>query len=244
MQPIETWYNGTLFASLLEARWAVFFDAAGIPWEYEHLGYKLGELGKTWYLPDFWLPEQRGWVEIKPYSEVSDRESKKIKHFQQALKREPLIDMGHDLASKHFYIFVGSPYYSRQRHGYEVFFVLRDKLPWEMDDISQIPPLSELKIVPSQARWTQCPLCHHLQVGLYHHLRDVNNVIRREYLDCEYCCRFKPLIGETQKQEGYVTRCSEEYEVWTTRIGYILGSPQLMRGYTAARKFKAPRKRT
>src|SRR5919202_524543 len=157
MQPIETWYNGTLFASLLEARWAVFFDAAGIPWEYEYLG---------------------------------------------------------------------------------------DKLPWEIDDISQIPPLSELKIVPSQARWTQCPLCHHLQVGLYHHLRDVNNVIRREYLDCEYCCRFKPLIGETQKQEGYVTRCSEEYEVWTTRIGYILGSPQLMRGYTAARKFKAPRKRT
>jgi nucleoside 2-deoxyribosyltransferase len=64
IKPIETLYKGYRFRSRLEARWAVFFDALGIKWEYEKEGYDLGEVG--WYLPDFWLPEQQKWVEIKP----------------------------------------------------------------------------------------------------------------------------------------------------------------------------------
>jgi hypothetical protein len=55
VKPIETVYKGYRFRSRLEARWAVFFDALGIEWEYEKEGYDLGEAG--WYLPDFWLPE-------------------------------------------------------------------------------------------------------------------------------------------------------------------------------------------
>ena len=35
IKPIETVYNGYRFRSRLEARWAVFFDAAGIEYEYE-----------------------------------------------------------------------------------------------------------------------------------------------------------------------------------------------------------------
>lgn len=82
MQAIETRYKGYRFRSRLEARWAVFFDALGIEWEYEPEGYRLsnGEL----YLPDFWLPtfeasplqgrwdrpvdSPKGgtWVEVKP----------------------------------------------------------------------------------------------------------------------------------------------------------------------------------
>jgi len=54
IKAIETAYNGYLFRSRTEARWAVFFDALGIAYEYEKEGYDLGELG--WYLPDFWLP--------------------------------------------------------------------------------------------------------------------------------------------------------------------------------------------
>lgn len=61
--PIETHYKGCRFRSRLEARWAVFFDVLGITWEYEKEGYDLGEAG--WYLPDFWLPEQKCWIEIK-----------------------------------------------------------------------------------------------------------------------------------------------------------------------------------
>jgi|SRR5215208_4017187 len=64
LRPIDTVYNGYRFRSRLEARWAVFFDVLGVPYDYEPEGYDLGRVG--WYLPDFWLPEQRCWVEIKP----------------------------------------------------------------------------------------------------------------------------------------------------------------------------------
>lgn len=64
LRAIETHYNGYHFRSRLEARWAVFFDTLGIRYDYEPQGYDLGD--GTFYLPDFWLPEQKCWVEIKP----------------------------------------------------------------------------------------------------------------------------------------------------------------------------------
>lgn len=74
IKPIQTSYKGYLFRSRLEARWAVFFDTLGIKWEYEKEGYDLGEEG--WYLPDFWLPEEKIWVEIKGQS-PTEKEKKK-----------------------------------------------------------------------------------------------------------------------------------------------------------------------
>lgn len=62
IRPIETRYAGCRFRSRLEARWAVFLDVMGIDWEYEKEGY---ELPSGRYLPDFWLPEQQIWLEIK-----------------------------------------------------------------------------------------------------------------------------------------------------------------------------------
>jgi len=41
----------------------VFFNTTGILYRYEHEGYSVGN---TWYLPDFWLPEQSCYIEIKP----------------------------------------------------------------------------------------------------------------------------------------------------------------------------------
>ena len=64
IKAIETSYEGYKFRSRLEARWAVFFDALGLPWEYEKEGIDLGELGC--YLPDFWFPTLRVWAEVKP----------------------------------------------------------------------------------------------------------------------------------------------------------------------------------
>lgn len=63
MKAIETHYKGYRFRSRLEARWAVFFDALQVKWEYEKEGFDLDEAG--WYLPDFWLPELETWVEVK-----------------------------------------------------------------------------------------------------------------------------------------------------------------------------------
>lgn len=51
IKPIETCYNGYKFRSRLEARWAVFFDALGVKYEYEPQGFDLGNGLK--YLPDF-----------------------------------------------------------------------------------------------------------------------------------------------------------------------------------------------
>lgn len=69
VRAIETRYAGCNFRSRLEARWAVFFDALGIPWEYEPEGFErqFYEDGPTVrWLPDFLLPNQNIWVEVKP----------------------------------------------------------------------------------------------------------------------------------------------------------------------------------
>lgn len=62
IKAIETRYNGYLFRSRLEARWAYAWDLLGMKYEYEKEGFDLGDDG--YYLPDFWLPAY-GWVEIK-----------------------------------------------------------------------------------------------------------------------------------------------------------------------------------
>ena len=62
VKAIETEYNGYLFRSRTEARWAVFFDYVGEPYEYEKECFQLPS-GK--YLPDFFLPKKNLWVEIK-----------------------------------------------------------------------------------------------------------------------------------------------------------------------------------
>ncbi len=68
IKPIETVYRGYRFRSRLEARWAVFFDALGVKWEYEPEGYHLSD--GSMYLPDFWLPgfhlPSGTYVEVKP----------------------------------------------------------------------------------------------------------------------------------------------------------------------------------
>jgi hypothetical protein len=59
---IETHYNGYRFRSRLEARWAVFYDTLGVAYQYEPEGF---DTPTGPYLPDFYLPEQKCWVEIK-----------------------------------------------------------------------------------------------------------------------------------------------------------------------------------
>ncbi|MEU7032696.1 hypothetical protein ABZ958_03295 [Streptomyces sp. NPDC046237] len=73
IQPIQTWYADHHFRSRLEARWAVFFDSLGIQWEYEPQGYRVGPERRP-YLPDFWLPKAKLWVEVKGAEEHLDIE--------------------------------------------------------------------------------------------------------------------------------------------------------------------------
>ncbi|NET47948.1 MAG: hypothetical protein F6K09_04310 [Merismopedia sp. SIO2A8] len=91
LKAIETRYQGCIFRSRLEARWAVFFDALDIPWEYEKEGYDLGEAG--WYLPDFWLPQQQCFFEVK--GTVADFPSKlKAFYLSATLQRVVIVSSG------------------------------------------------------------------------------------------------------------------------------------------------------
>lgn len=85
---IPTRYAGCHFRSRLEARWAVFFDALGIRWEFEPEGFT-GCLGEG-YLPDFWLDlgadehlsgalRERGlYAEVKPTQRALHADGQKI----------------------------------------------------------------------------------------------------------------------------------------------------------------------
>ena len=73
IKPIETIYNGYRFRSRLEARWAVFFDALGIPYEYEPEGLCINGIN---YLPDFYLPDCKQFFEVKGI--MSDEDEEKI----------------------------------------------------------------------------------------------------------------------------------------------------------------------
>jgi hypothetical protein len=82
LKPIETSYKGYLFRSRLEARWAVYFDALSLSWDYEPEGF---DLDGVWYLPDFLVKTPQGedmWVEVKPEGVTSDE---KFERFYKAL---------------------------------------------------------------------------------------------------------------------------------------------------------------
>jgi hypothetical protein len=83
IRAIETIYRSYRFRSRLEARWAVFFDAAGIGFQYEAEGFNLDG---TYYLPDFWLPRNKCFVEIKPKLPRQERSSQ-LKALQPLLAR-------------------------------------------------------------------------------------------------------------------------------------------------------------
>lgn len=78
IKAIETRYKGYRFRSRLEARWAVFFDAAGLKYEYEGQGFETKHGG---YLPDFFIPDQERYIEIKPTAEVSGHDLLRMVEF-------------------------------------------------------------------------------------------------------------------------------------------------------------------
>ncbi len=88
LKPIETEYHGYKFRSRLEARWAVFFDTAGVEWEYEPEGFELPSGLR--YLPDFRLhgvsidgdePESV-WAEVKGV--MDEASARKIEEFYRS----------------------------------------------------------------------------------------------------------------------------------------------------------------
>lgn len=67
IQSIKTDVEGTILRSRTEARWVVFFKRLGVSFQYEPERIELTN-GES-YLPDFYLPEFKAYLEVKADSE-------------------------------------------------------------------------------------------------------------------------------------------------------------------------------
>jgi hypothetical protein len=75
MRVLPTRYDGVLYRSRTEARWAVFFNAVGCCHQWEATGYDLAGL---WYLPDFWLPTINTYLEVKGAKPTAEERRKSM----------------------------------------------------------------------------------------------------------------------------------------------------------------------
>ncbi len=90
IKPIPTTYAGVKYRGRSEARWGLFFDALRIPFQYEFDGFAL-RTGA--YLPDFWLPDQRVFLEVKG-TEPTLEEEEKCAELTRATEANVLIAVG------------------------------------------------------------------------------------------------------------------------------------------------------
>jgi hypothetical protein len=211
IKPIETKYQGYRFRSRLEARWAVFFDMLSIKWEYEKEGFNLDGV---YYLPDFWLPDQRCWIEIKAEIEgMTAEETTKVLRFHEALYRHP--DQSENW--RDYYIFAGRPYFNGERHAYTVYGV---REPYQSKALS-LECLNDFW-------WTHCPLCGRFNLASYYPQYGRYDDERTEGLQCMHCDCVDRNWVQTDKTwfaKGIVE----------TRLkGFILGSDKLMTAYSVA----------
>ena len=144
MKPIPTKYKGCLFRSRLEARWAVFFDALELKWEYEREGFQLQN--GAWYLPDFHLPDQQMWLEIKG-NQPTEKDLWKVFYFQTEL------------------------WESRERSGeYDAVFILLGDIPYPHPKTGNAIS-SFFDYFPALPRadycWQQCPICSRIDIGTF-----------------------------------------------------------------------------
>jgi hypothetical protein len=109
----------------------VFFDAAEIEWQYELQGFNVD--GRN-YLPDFWLPRLKIFVEIKPTIEACKA-------------AEPLMRTL-VAASKHGGLLIAGAPNSEERP--EMIFVR--------------PTLLDTKTLAQRARWIECGACNHILI--------------------------------------------------------------------------------
>ena len=79
-------YNGHVFRSTYEVRMATQLDRFGIAWQYEPTRFDLGSCS---YYPDFYLPDEDAYIEVKGYlGEISKH---KIELFRQLYPSTPLL---------------------------------------------------------------------------------------------------------------------------------------------------------
>jgi len=90
IRAIETNYAGRLYRSRTEARWALFFDAIGVRFQYEAEGFRIRSGA---YLPDFWLPDVGAFFEVKG-DEPTEVERRKCAELTEASECSMILAIG------------------------------------------------------------------------------------------------------------------------------------------------------
>lgn len=132
MKALETEFKGILYRSRAEARWAVFMDALGVKFHYEMEGFDLGD--GVLYLPDFFLPTQDIWFEVKGENPTREEREK--------------ADRLCAFTNKSVFIMVGPPAKGSQA---EVYFP-----PHESTDMSVS--------WDDSYEWCECPVCGRVEL--------------------------------------------------------------------------------
>jgi hypothetical protein len=208
IKAIETAYQGYKFRSRLEARWAVFFDTLGIKWEYEKEGYDLDGMR---YLPDFWLPELKCWIEIKGQSPTVQEEEK----CQKLAKAFPFYEARPE--SCRIFMFVGSIPRFPEEHGRAILY------GYAADVYLRVHFQQE------NVAWAICPNCNKCDITL-------DGLVDQISCECGGVLNEKfnqwPEFNQTDQKE-------REYEWWRQKVRSFLytgNSPRLIAAYTAARQ--------
>lgn len=82
---IETKWHGCRFRSKLEAQWAIVFEVMGLEWEYEPMGFRLGN--GLWYMPDFVIAGLvgvgDGWCFVEVKGNMTELDRSKVDEFSR-----------------------------------------------------------------------------------------------------------------------------------------------------------------
>lgn len=89
IKAIETIYNGVKYRSRLEAQWAAKMDELGIEHVYEPQCY---QMGCTWYLPDFYLPDLDMFAEVKGVPD--EKAAEKIEKLMKETGKDVVLLLG------------------------------------------------------------------------------------------------------------------------------------------------------
>lgn len=208
VRAIETVYNHYRFRSRLEARWAVFFDTLSIPYEYEKEGY---ELDGVRYLPDFWLPEQKYFIEIKGEAPTEQEHEKALKLAQQSGHKVFLFEGAIQVPSKEDYTPFATAYHPS------------DDSIWRWG--------------PSYL-WAECPHCRKIDLlpdGVLDEFASCKCLkvlfwVLNKNVETDHITR---LVGESEE------KFKEHTEWWLDKFREMirgLDSPRLIAAYTAARQ--------
>lgn len=159
IKAIKTNYNGILFRSKTEARWAVFFDSLGVEYRYEPYYEEVGNDYLSFnYLPDFYLQQQDIYIEIKPGKPCHTEERK-------------------------------AAFWCKDIHEIVILFNLNpptEKL--ENGWLYYFPNIKQISTVRDSYWWGECPKCGHIDIAEYayitscgcHDIDFYNNLFEKE----------------------------------------------------------------